>query len=118
MLAPKDVPAFTKNSMKDRLARAEMHYRATGEGGVPEENVAMMVNDLATKFGAPEYAKTDRDQARFLRVRMMADLPNFAGQDVKESSINPVMSPLEGTAVAMALLQQKLYNEEFQVTPE
>lgn len=117
-LPPRDVPAFTRQSMKDRLMRAELHYRQTGEGGVTEESVVRLVNGLAAKFGTPEYAKTDARQVRFLRVRMMANLPNFIGRKVEGTSISLSMPPLEGAAVAMAMLQQKMHNDLYQVMPE
>ncbi|MDQ3803344.1 MAG: hypothetical protein M3416_05760 [Acidobacteriota bacterium] len=114
-LAPRPVPDFTRAAMAERLARAEEHYRATGEGGIPEENVATMVNELADKFGAPEYAKTDREQTRFLRVRMMRSLPHLVGQEMEGDSVSRVMSPAEAAAVALTMVQQKMYNEDYQV---
>lgn len=114
-LAPKLVPDFTRGAMAERLARAEEHYRATKEGGIPEENVVRMVNELADKFKAPKYAKTDKEQTRFLRVRMMRNLPHLIGRETEGDSISPVMSPAEAVAVALTILQQKMYNEDYQV---
>jgi hypothetical protein len=113
--APKAVPAFAKWSMSERLTRAEMYYRSTGRGGITEARVVKAVNDLTNRLGAPAYARTNYEQVRFLRVRMMPNLPNFVGQEIKKSSINPVMSPLEGAAVALTMLQQKMNNCLYQV---
>jgi hypothetical protein len=49
---------------------------------------------------------------------MMSAMPNFVGKELKDSSINPVMPPLEGAAVALTMLQQKMHTDLYQVAPE
>jgi hypothetical protein len=123
--APTEMPSFTQEAMKDRVARAEVNYRIGADKGIPEFKVAKTVNELADKLEIPDYAKVSPAMVRIVRLGLMMELPNFIAQDPpgdKEhkkklgSSINPFMSPLEATAVTMFLLQQKLLNEAFQVS--
>jgi hypothetical protein len=117
-----DVDSGALAPLKDRLARAEVDYRRSGKGGVRENKVMQTVNELADSLGAPAYAKVDLLQVRYLRTNMIVSLSNFIGQvsiggDGK-SSVNPEMSPLEAAGITLLLLYQKVYNEDYQVTPE
>lgn len=126
--APDDVPQPNRDAMIERLVRAELNYRQGKHKGILEHDVAKTVNELADKFGAPEYAKTRRDQVRTLRVSLMPNLPHLIDQEVIEgkkdkkkpvdTEMNPYMTPLEAATVAMLMLQQKLVNEDYQVTPD
>jgi hypothetical protein len=110
--------ASAKEAVKDRLVGAEVRFQRDGSGGIPEENVALMINGLATEFGAPDFMKTDVQQVRHIRVARMAYLPNLINQRVAGRSVSSELSPLEATFVAMDLIYQKLNVEEFQVTPQ
>lgn len=124
-LALPEVPLFTQEAMKERVARAEMNYRKGADKGISEFKVAKTVNELAAKLEIPDYEKVSPAMVRIIRVGLMGQLPNFIAQDAPSdkkhtkkvgSSINPVLTPLEATAVTLYLLQQKLLNEGFQVT--
>ncbi len=122
-LAPAVVPSFIKDKMKDRLARAEKNHRANKKGGVSEGNVVNMINELVDKFGAPEYVKTDRLQVRVTRISLSAYIPDFVATEASkpkqgEKKNLGLMSPLEAMAVAMDLLQQKMSNEAWQLSPQ
>ena len=123
--APVEIPPFTTESMKDRVGRAEVNYRRGTDKGIPEGKVAKVVNELADKFQIPDYAKVTPAMVRTTRVGLMLQVPNLIGRDdpnrkghekTSGRSINPLMSPLEATAVTMFLLQQKMKNEAFQVS--
>src|SRR5262249_53067043 len=106
---------------KDRVVRAEVNYRRTGKGGVKERDVVGALNGLAKEMGAPDYAKVSVRQLRFLRLNAMGVFPGLVtepkrGQS-KESVLDSEMSPLEAFGMAMFLGNQKLTNEDFQVTP-
>lgn len=119
-----EVPAFTQEAMKERVARAEVNYRNGADTGISEVKVAKTVNDLANKLEIPDYAKVSPAMVRLVRVGLMLELPNFIAQDAPadkkrkkiRSSINPFMSPLEATSVTLFLLQQKMLNDAFQVS--
>jgi len=119
--------ASAKEAVKERLVGAEVRFQRDGKGGIPEENVALVINGLAAEFGAPDFMKTDVQQVRHIRIARMAYLPNLINQPIAgrvegsqrptRSSVNSKLSPLEATYVAMDLIYQKLNVEEFQVTP-
>ena len=121
------LPVETRESMKDRVLRAELSYRKDG-AGVDEETVVQVVNEYVNKFGAPEYAKTSTLQVRYLRATLVRGYPNFIAQPLPGeregldqevgTSINSMMSPLEAAYVTAVLLQQKMLNEEYQKTPQ
>ncbi|MCP9494379.1 MAG: hypothetical protein MSG64_07990 [Pyrinomonadaceae bacterium MAG19_C2-C3] len=117
------VPFFIKDKMKDRLARAEKNYRTGKKGGISEDGVVKMVNELAGKFNVPEYVKTNHFQVRTARVSLLASLPDLTTTKTDklkkgDKKILGLMSPAEAIAVSMYLLQQKMVNEAWQVTPE
>ena len=123
-LALSEVPVFTREAMKERVARAEVNYRQNADNAITESKVARTVNELAEKLEIPDYAKVSPAMVRIVRLGLMLDLPNFIAQDPPAdkkskkigSSINPYLSPLEATAVTMFLLQQKMLNDAFQVS--
>src|SRR4051812_6481729 len=124
--SPADVPLFTEESAKERVARAEVSYRQGADKGISEVKVARAVNELADKFALPDYAKVSVAMVRTARMGLMMQLPNLIGQENPTekkpkkrkigSSISPFMSPLEATTLTLFLLQQKTVNEDFQVS--
>lgn len=113
--------------VKERVVRAEINYRAKGKGGVAEKNITKMVNKLANALDAPAYAKTDTVQVRQLRVRLMTRMPSFMSSEVAveknsknhvRASLKTEMSPLEATYMALFILQQKMLNKQYQMTPQ
>ncbi len=118
------------DEIKNRLVRAEVDYRKGRKEGIKEERVVRVVNGLAKKFGAPEYAKTDLYEVRKLRASMLFLMPDVITTEpmeklkkAKESNkpkslISPTMSPLEAVNVLALLIDQKLSNDEFQLTKE
>jgi hypothetical protein len=123
--APSDLPLFTQEGIKERVARAELNYRQGVDKGISEVKVAKTINELADKFALPDYAKVSVAMVRTTRVILMLQVPDLIGQDNPAdkkkkkkigSSISPFMSPLEATALTMFLLQQKTLNEAYQVS--
>ncbi len=119
-----DVPPFIEEAIKERVARAEVDHRKGGRRGISELRVANTVNELAAKFEIPDYAKVSRAMVRASRMSLMLWLPHFIAQDTPGkkparkvgSAINPYMSPLEATSLTMFLIQQKIVNEDYQVS--
>ena len=134
------VPGLTDNAfqgtdqggideIKNRMVRAEVDYRKGRKEGIKEERVVRVVNGLAKKFGAPEYAKTDLYEVRKLRAGMLFLMPEVittepmeklkkAKDDKPKFLISATMSPLEAVNVMALLIDQKLSNDEFQLTKE
>jgi hypothetical protein len=113
----------TMDEVKDRLARAEVDYQQGRLDGIPEDNVVRVINGLAKKFGAPEYAKTDRSEVRTHRMALFLLTPHLTtidrppqGRGSKQAvgGINSKMSPLEAANVTMSLVYQKVFNEDYQ----
>jgi hypothetical protein len=117
----------TLDQMKERIVRSEIAYRSTGKGGVPEKNIVKMINNLADKLGLPDYAKVDGILVRQTRVKMLTRMPQLFSQAVTReekgqggvgSALKTEMSPMEASFLANLLLQQKMINESYQVTPQ
>jgi hypothetical protein len=117
--------------VKDRLKRSEIAYQQGKKEGVREENVVRAMNNLAGKFGAPGYAKTEKYEVRKLRVSMLSFEFDLVSKQVSKKSskergdgkkivesIGPTMSPLEAVYVTSSLIVQKLTNPEYQLTHE
>ena len=119
------VPAEIKDSMKDRIVRAEVNYRSGHGKPVSEFGVVRMTNMLMKKLGAPAYAQTNVYEVRRLEMNFLPFLSKFIGKKpagrnqgpkALGSSFNPEMSPLEAVAIANLLFQQKRVNPVYQVT--
>lgn len=119
---PSEVPAFTKETTKDRLARAEISYRQKKQKGISEQDVVKTVNQLADDLGAPEYGKTSSGQVRALRVSMMSGMPNLISPGKPKIKAGRAslsdMSPVEAVSLTLLMVDQKLHNEAYQVTPQ
>lgn len=123
-----DVIGNSIGDLKERVVRSEMEYREGKKKGVKEEDVARVVNGLAKKYGAPDYAKTNKREVRELRVSMLKAESDFIARGKndgkgkpkkkKGDTIEPEMSPLEAVYVTADMMKQKLYNEDYQMTQE
>ncbi len=118
------IPPEIQSVIKDRLVPAEMSYRQGKSPGVSEENVVSLVNQMAVKFGMPDYTQTSAQQIRHLRMWLAILEPKFMGEGMARTgntnpgdSIAPVMSPLQAAHLIGSLATQKTSNEEFQVLP-
>lgn len=113
------------DAIKDRLVRAEINYRQGRGQGIAEAKVVQMVNLLAHKLGAPAYTRTNAFEVRRLQLGILPYLPDLLARPragdasrvrTRGTSINATLSPLEATYVAASLIQQKRYNEDYQLT--
>src|SRR5262249_41678102 len=113
---------------KERLVRAEIHYRSGRKAGIPGANIVRVINELAEKFNAPKYARTDEDEVRDMRLTVSYMMPHFiprqplgAGEETNTGfpyTVNPLMSPLEAVYVTRFLIMQKEISEFSQLTSE
>lgn len=117
------VPAELTDAVKDRLVRTEIDYRQGKREGVEERNIMDMTNAVAEKLGMPEYMKLNRREVRGMRLATLFFMPTFMGtgmtrKDMKVGDkINSSMSPLQAAELVTMVMQQKLINPEFQLTP-
>jgi hypothetical protein len=117
------MPDVVAGAVKARLVQAEAKYMH-GEGpGVQEQEVVTLLNDLATRFGAPEYAKTSLAQVRVMRMTLLLSAPVFMGRGMMPDharlgdSVNTTMSPLQAAHLVGGMIDQKMLNPDFQVAP-
>ncbi|MEP6912723.1 MAG: hypothetical protein ABI923_08210 [bacterium] len=113
-------PAGTVDAIKERLVRAEINYRAGVGKGVSEFGIVRMHNLLAGKLGVPDYAMTNVFEVRRFEMNALPYIPNLIGRSNAAkaigSSFNATLSPIQAFSIATLLMQQKLYNEDYQVT--
>jgi hypothetical protein len=118
---PYHVDSQVKPLIKDRLAQAEINYRHGANPGVEEADVVTAINRLSDRFHVPEYGKTSLKQVKYMRLSLAILSPQFmgAGMSTPEGGqpINSKMSPLQALHLATMLIDQKLVNPMYQVTP-
>ena len=122
-----EIPPGISKGIKERLTRAELKYREDHQG-VREANVVEVINNLAGRFGAPDYAKTTALQVRFMRASLRRYLPNLVAVETQENraglrkpvgtGMNEEVSPLEAAFLTLLMVQQKMLNDDWQQTPE
>ncbi len=114
---------FTASSIKQRVGRAESRYRLGQSAGIPERKIVRTVNGLVKKFNLPEYSKTDLYEVRKLRLTLLPNFPHLISQ--KTQSVQPrtvgagldtEMSPAESVLILSLMIQQKLLNQDYQLT--
>lgn len=125
---PNYVSADAARELKDRVYRSEMEYRQGKRKGVDEIEVVKVINGLAKKYEAPDYAKTNQREVRELRMSMLLTDGDFVARGrndgkgrkkrKKGDTIGSEMSPLEAVYVTADMVKQKMYNEDYQLTQE
>ncbi|HEV2765156.1 MAG TPA: hypothetical protein VGV38_19390, partial [Pyrinomonadaceae bacterium] len=124
------VPAILANPFKERLVRSEVKYRRGAFAGVTAETLARVFDELATRFAAPDYARTDASEINSIRLSLSYSMPRLvprrpAGEAKApapyfmreaEFAVPEMMSPVEASLVALALIQQKEINEFYLLT--
>lgn len=130
-----EAPAGIGDSIKDRLVRAELSYRGgQGQQGISDASIVRAINYLAYKLGAPAFARTDVFELRRMksailpytgdlqarsRAAEVTDSISIGGQKTNANdATTPTMSPLEAVFFMTALVQQKQFNPEYQLTHE
>jgi hypothetical protein len=114
----------TAASIKDRLIDAELDFHNGNHDGIDVEKVAVAVNQLTDRLNLPAFARTDAAEVKKVRVRMLTLYPGLIGRgsaarrDDTTPHFEEKMSPVEAFHVAATLLQQKVFNPEFQQTKE
>jgi hypothetical protein len=111
-------------SIKDRLIAAELDFHNGTSDGIDAEKVAVSVNQLVQRLKLPAYANTNAGEVKKVRVRMLTLYPDLVGRGsaARRNDSKPhfedKMSPVEAFHVAVTLIQQKVFNPEFQLTTQ
>lgn len=116
-------PAGLADAIRERLVSAEMRYRAGNGKAISDAKIVRMVNRLAREVGAPAFARTDVFELRRMKTGLLPFTSDLQTREVGGPSgrRNPrelTMAPLEATYFALALVQQKLHNPEYQMTQD
>lgn len=111
--------AASADSIKDQLVAAEISYRQGKTKGVSEMNIVAVINLLAKKTNAPEYAKTDQFEVRKLRMSMITLSPRLFATQLATQLGKPIpstLSPIEAFHLTANLIHQKMWNPDYQLT--
>lgn len=110
--------------VEDRLVQAEINYRLGRNPGIQEKTVVEIANTLADRMKLPDYAYVTVHQVEVLRFGMEMSMPSFMGEvsvqsDAAGAHANAaVLSPAQATQILLVLIDQKLANPDYQLTPE
>lgn len=120
-----NAPSAVTGSIKERLVSAEEDFQKGNHKGISEVEVARAVNGFVTKFKTPDYSRTSPSEVREVRGRLLTVLPDFVGRGRVENGKSEFkkrgatiaeMSPVEAVYTTMAVVYQKMYNPDFQLT--
>lgn len=122
------VPEGFLRPFKERLIRSEVSYRSGRSAGISEDSIVRLLDLLADKFSAPEYARSSQDEVREYRLGMAQLLPDFIVRRPLEKgtppdhelnfTVNPLLSPVEAAYIVGNLIQQKEHSEYYLLTPQ
>lgn len=122
------VPTVFLGPYKEQIVRAEINYRSGLKEGIPEANIVRVIEELAQKLNAPDYARTDEGEVHDTRFAISYMMPHFIvhqplpkGQEsstLMPYTLNPTMSPLEAVYVTRFLIMQKEINESSLITSQ
>jgi|SRR5579875_9017 len=118
------LPASLGSMVKNRLVQAEILYRQGKKHGVQEQDIVDTLNGLVDQLGGPPYLKTTLSQVRVLRMWMAFSQPTFMGTGMARpdanigESVNSAMAPVQAVSLIETLIDEKLNEPDFQVTPE
>ncbi len=117
------LPAAIQSVVKERLMQDEILYRQGKRPGVKEQDIVDTLNGLVDQLGGPPYLKTTFSQVRALRMRLALGQPVFMGTGVARpdagigESISPAMGPMQAVYLIKWLIEEKITEPNFQVTP-
>lgn len=122
------LPRAIVSPFLERVAQAELNYRSGRKAGIPEANIVRVIDHLAIMLAAPNYARTDEDEVRDMRLSVSQMMPNFiprrplvAGEESPVGfayTVDPLMAPLEAVYVTRFLIMQKETSEFSLLTTE
>jgi hypothetical protein len=118
------MPNEMQDMAKNRLVQAEILYKQGKKPGIEERDIVATLNDLADKLSAPAHSKTTPSQVRLVRMSLALSQPKFMGTGLTHDgialgeSVSSAMSPLQAAHLISTVIDQKVLNPDFQVSPE
>jgi hypothetical protein len=109
------MPEVMAAVVKQRLIDAQVAYFNGKNLGVTDRAVMDAMNALATAFETPDYGRVSLLQVQFVRGRLADLVPPLFKQ--VNPDLDVPMSPLEAMYLMAVLIQQKMDNEAYQVSP-
>jgi hypothetical protein len=121
-----NIPDNIKAVLKSPVVDAELAYWNKATPGIHEINIVKAFNDAVTTLALPNEAKTSRSQLSVIRHGLSTNYnPVFMGKglyyrDDKTGEVvtNPRMSPLQTLHVVLSLIDAKLLDDRYLVTPK
>lgn len=117
------LPSTMESFAVSRLASAEREYQLSRLSAVHEGDITQVVNLLADRMSAPEFARTSNTQVRVVRMRLLMLEPTFMGREIikahlkRGDSIPDALSPSQSVHILLSLIDRKFYDPEFQLPP-
>ncbi len=114
---------FSSDSITDRVGRNESRYQLGQADSIPEGKIVRTINGLAKQLNLPNYARTNSYEVRKLRLSLLPNFPQLINQKTQSSQsltkgmkFDSQMSPAESILVLTMMIQQKMNNQEYQLT--
>jgi hypothetical protein len=119
------LPELFSRPYKERLFRAEISFRRGDLPGARETAIVHLIDGLAQRLDAPDYARSDQDEVHQLRLTLSYMTPHIVvatpeatgASDPDSRKLTEVLSPIEAVFVTRYLLMQKQLSEMYQTTP-
>lgn len=118
------LPELFSRPYKERLLRAEMSFRRGDSPGASESGIVRLIDGLAQKLDAPEYARSDEDEVHHLRLLLSYETPHMVvatpgvsdPNDPASRTLPEALSPIEAVFVTRNLLIQKQISDSYLTT--
>lgn len=118
-----ELAGFATTAIKERVGNAESRYRLGQSSGIPEAKIVRTMNGLARRLNLPAFARTNQYEVRKLRLELLPNFPQLITRKTQGSQpitvgagLDPQMSPAETLLIFSLMIQQKLNNQEYQMT--
>ncbi len=116
------IPPVMREIVEQRLVQAEINYKLGRSAGIPEGNIAKLINRFADKLNLPDYARATPHQVEVLRFGMELQSPSFMGSSSPSEETTPdrdaELSPAQATHILFVLADQKISSPDYQLTPD
>ena len=114
------MPDMMAAVVKQRIIDAQTAYLGGKNTGVTDGALVDAINMLATTFQTPDYGMVSLLQVQFVRGRLASTMPILfkpVKPDLKIGEPNVPMSPMQAIFVISVLIDQKIQNGDFQLSP-
>ena len=105
-------------SIRDRVARAELSLRHGASRGVRTDDLVKALNNAVVNFKLPGYFRTSKNQLRSFRQDHRYILRDFVRPGLGSKEEEDWISPTEAIFVGADMVLQKYLVEENRISPE